>query len=969
MSLHPQRHLINEIVHAASRLGGGERARYLSEQCSDPELRAEVERLLGTGLTTEVLRSDPGLSAGIPLGHYRIGKKLGAGGMGWVYEAVDEKLRRTVAIKVLPPGEISEDHRKRFAREAQSASALNHPNIVTVYEVGREGEVDYIVMERVDGETLHQIIGSKGLESRVALRYASQIADALASAHDAGIVHRDLKPGNVMVTERGLVKVLDFGLAKYSPRARAASGTDITAEPPVTSSGQVIGTLSYMSPEQAQGQPVDPRSDIFSFGSLLYEMVTGRRAFEDLGLATLSAILYADAPVTALPPQAPRGLGRILGKCVAKKPVDRWQHIADVKLQLDDLLKDVESPPVEEPAGTAARKRFSWPILLAACVAGGLVTAAVFRFAGGRAPVLPPEPELRMLTADTGLSSFPALSKDGKLFAFASDRSNEGNLDIWVQQIGGRDPIRLTKDPNDETDPAFSPDGTRIAFRSEKAGGGVYTVATFGGESPTLIAPRGRNPRFSPDGKWIAYWTGREGALFPGSARLFIMEAGGGQPRAIHPELTPSFAPAWSPRGNELLVLGQLRGVLDWYVAPLDAGRPVRKTGALAQLKAQGLTDPQIALNVRPAPLEWSLEAGERVLFAAPFGDAANLWEIDLAADGTVHGSARRITRGPGRQVRAARVITGDFERTTFSDEELNFDIWTFGLAGKSGEPRRLTNEHSLEWAPSLSSDGKTLAYITRRGGNWLLRTRDLESSEEATVISSPVHIGNGRLAGDRSRLIYSTLQLDMFSVPRSGGAVEKLCDACGTVMGVSHDGSKITFEPPENEDLLLFDSDTHTSRKLALRQNDGVILSGGKFSPDDQWVAFHSIQNSIGAARVWIAPVHSDRPSAQSEWIALTDGKARERDPSWAPDGSLVYFLSERDGFRCVWGRHVDARTKQPVQDAFPVRHFHSARQSLQRVGSFGYLTGFSVGRDQMVFALGELTGNVWLAETRRSN
>ena len=324
------------------------------------------------------------------------------------------------------------------------------------------------------------------------------------------------------------------------------------------------------------------------------------------------------------------------------------------------------------------------------------------------------------------------------------------------------------------------------------------------------------------------------GALFPGSARLFIMEAGGGQPRAIHPELTPSFAPAWSPRANELLVLGQLRGVLDWYIAPLDAGSPVRKTGALAQLKAQGLTDPQIALNVRPAPLEWSLEGGERVLFAAPFGDAANLWEIDLASDGNVHGSARRITRGPGRQVRAARVITGEFERTTFSDEELNFDIWTFGLAGKSGQPRRLTNEHSLEWAPSLSSDGRTLAYITRRGGNWLLRTRDLESGEESTVISSPVHIGNARLAGDRSRVIYSTLQSDIFSVPRSGGAVEKLCDACGTVMGVSHDGSKITFEPAENEDLLLFDSDTHTSRKLALRQNDGVILSGGKFSPDD---------------------------------------------------------------------------------------------------------------------------------------
>jgi len=249
------------------------------------------------------------MAQGSLLGHYRIQQPLGAGGMGRVYEATDEKLHRTVAIKVLPPGDVDEDTRQRFIREAQAASALNHPNIVTVYEVGREGSTDFIVMERVAGRTLRQVIGKRGLEPRIAIQYAVQIAAALAAAHDAAIVHRDLKPGNIMVTDRDLVKVFDFGLAKHTGNLTG----DLTADASLTAAGHVVGTVSYMSPEQAQGKSVDGRSDIFSFGSVFYEMLAGRKAFEEeSGIDTLAAILNREPPpLKELLPTVPAGIQRV----------------------------------------------------------------------------------------------------------------------------------------------------------------------------------------------------------------------------------------------------------------------------------------------------------------------------------------------------------------------------------------------------------------------------------------------------------------------------------------------------------------------------------------------------------------------------------------------------------------------------------------------------------------------------------
>src|SRR5208282_5611698 len=320
---------------------------------------------------------------GKTLRSYRIESKLGAGGMGVVYKAVDSHLDRTVAIKVLGASAVSADREKRFVQEAKTASSLNHANIVTIYDIDTQ-EIDgkavhYIAMEYVAGETLDQLIGRKGLRVRTALKYATQIADALAAAHAAGIVHRDLKPSNVMVTPQGVVKVLDFGLAKLNEEAEpdAFAETIHGDGAPLTEEGTILGTVAYMSPEQADGKKVDARSDIFSFGSMLYEMVTGQRAFAGGSkMSSLAAVLHKEPPppsqtVSDIPPE----LDRIIARCMKKDPARRWQSMADVKVALDELREEMESSSVDsrmtKPTGASGRVALlakRWLILGALCL-------------------------------------------------------------------------------------------------------------------------------------------------------------------------------------------------------------------------------------------------------------------------------------------------------------------------------------------------------------------------------------------------------------------------------------------------------------------------------------------------------------------------------------------------------------------------------------------------------------------------
>jgi serine/threonine protein kinase len=285
---------------------------------------------------------------GKQLAHFEITGKLGEGGMGAVYEAVDHHLERRVALKILRPEKVTNPaRRQRFVQEAKAASALNHPNIITIYDIGTADGVDYVAMELVRGRTLEGALSRRRLKIPQTLKYAVQIADALATAHAAGIVHRDLKPANVMITESGLAKVLDFGLAKLTHQEEVTEDDETRTERVVTDDGTVVGSAPYMSPEQAEGKKIDGRSDIFSFGLVLYEMLSGKRAFRaQTRLATMAAILNQEpVPLSEIVPGLPKELERIVTRCLRKDLVRRSQSMAEIKVALEELKEETESAP------------------------------------------------------------------------------------------------------------------------------------------------------------------------------------------------------------------------------------------------------------------------------------------------------------------------------------------------------------------------------------------------------------------------------------------------------------------------------------------------------------------------------------------------------------------------------------------------------------------------------------------------
>ena len=904
------------------------------------------------------------LAPGTRLGDYEIKKKLGAGGMGAVYLATDTRLRRQAAIKVLAPG-ISSDAAayRRLLLEAQSASTLNHPNIVTVYQAGSEAGTDFIAMEYVAGHNLHDLIPKSGIAPREALKLAIPIAAALAAAHEAGIVHLDLKPGNVMVTDRGIVKVVDFGLAKRSAAAPEASAGDATDTKTYTLPGVLTGTFSYMAPEQIQGREVDSRSDIWAFGCLLYRMLTGRNAFEaDSGMDTLAWVLTRDPePLRAVTPEVPPALERLVARCIRKNPAERWQSMADVRLVLEDLEADAEGPsaPVARRAGRQA-------VLALAVLAGGLLGAGALWWNGRRAAAAAPEPVLRMATFDSGLNGWPSLSKDGTLMAYASDRAGAGNLDIWLKQVGGRQAIRLTQDPADDSDPSISPDGTKVVFRSERNGGGIYVVPALGGEA-VLLAAEGRGPRFSPDGRQVAFWTGREAGFLAGSAKVFVVDAGGGTPQQVGTAMAAALDPVWSPKGDALLVLGRddaarpEKESLDWWLLPIGNGRP-RKTGVAPLLWRSRLL---AGVLMPEPPLDWQ-ETGWLVTFALEVGDAKNLWQIGLSTGGAVKGFPQRITLGPGREENASRAQAKSGERLAFADLPLNYDIWELPVDADSGSARGemadIVSSPAWEESPSLSADGSRLSFVSRQSNLWILKLR--QKGAETTLLTSERYIPNAVISGDGQHVLFSTGTGDILAQPAGGGAAEELCKGCGTLTGASRDGTRVLYEPFEDEDLTYWDAAARRSVKVALRPAPASVLSGGRFSPDGKWIAFEEIDNRNATARVWIVRAEGPLPVPRAEWIAVTGGTSVERDPAWSPGGGLVYFLSERDGFRCIWARRLD-RSMQPTGPEFAVKHLHSARLSLMNVGTQGDRIGLSAVPGRLIFSVGELTGNIWLEET----
>jgi eukaryotic-like serine/threonine-protein kinase len=904
--------------------------------------------------------------------HYEILDKLGEGGMGIVYKARDTHLDRFVAIKVLPAEKVADPERKRrFVQEAKAASALHHPNIITIHDIAETDGLDYIVMEHIDGKTLDALIPRTGMRLAEVLKIAMQIAGALAAAHAKGIVHRDLKPANVMVTPDGTVKILDFGLAKLAEPTSPSPDDETRTMKAPTEEGTILGTVAYMSPEQAEGKPIDARSDIFSFGALLYEMLTGRRAFQgDTKISTLSAVLHQEPKLLE---NVPHDLERVITRCLRKDPERRFQLIKDLRVELEELQEESDSGRLSEASVSASRKRLPfWLLILTAGLL--LATAAGVIWWPARSPNPAPARVLTRLTSDSGVAIDPALSPDGKLLAYASDRAGEGNLDIWVRQVARGEPVRLTRDQADESEPTFSPDGTQIAFRSDREGGGIYVMPALGGGEPRLVVKEGRRPRFSPDAKWIAYWTGPNyDTTFPRSYKMFVVLVTGGAPRQLQAEFDLARFPTWSPDGKHLLFYGSRRSpgsgeeAYDWWVTPLDGGAVIR-TEAFAALRGKGASwfdDPGV----------W--DAGRsQLVFSASLGDRTNLWRVPIEPQSfRITGAPERLTYGVDTETRPSLATAASGTGVVFANMTWNVDLWSLPIDANLGKPtgqiERLTQDASPDLMPDLSPDGRKLVFVSTRSGKRDIWMRDLTNGRETTLTVTPAPVWLPVFSPDGSKVAYTVGELrgkvGAYSISSGGGMAEQLCDDCGVAYDWSRDGQWVVIRS-QGQPRRLWLLNPASGQRRDLLQHPGYSFYGPQVSPDNRWLATYG-RSGPSQGRLFVVPFRADGPlSSERDWVAITDESNTHMACRWSPDGNILYFTSRREGSTCIWAQRLDPATKHPLGDPWPVYHAHSQRLSLVLAGAIDVTLALprAAGAARMVFPMGERTANIWMAELK---
>jgi Tol biopolymer transport system component/tRNA A-37 threonylcarbamoyl transferase component Bud32 len=893
------------------------------------------------------------------LTHYEVLEKLGEGGMGVVYKARDKRLNRLAALKVLPPDRMADEGRRaRFIQEAQAASALNHPNIVTIYGIDRDGGSDFIAMEFIAGQTLDAAISRHGLKLNETLKYAIQIADALATAHAAGIVHRDLKPGNVMVTASGAVKILDFGLAKLTEAPDSHEVATRTLKPEsLTEPGAVLGTVTYMSPEQAEGKKVDARSDIFSFGGLLYEMVTGRRAFQgDSKMSTITAILRDEPrPLSQAGEPVPRDLEKIITRCLRKDLGRRFQHMGDVRIALEELKEESDSGRLAEMERPAAVHPRSSPLVYAAVAAGlVLIAGTTFWWASHTpTPAAPRHLTVRQLTQDVGNTSMPAISPDGKLVAYASDRAGEGNLDIWVQQVGSEaPPLRLTHHPADDSSPCFSPDGTQIAFVSGREGGGVYLIPALGGEE-RLLSRGGPwvRPRFSPDGQWVTVASG-------GSAEtpLLLIPAAGGATRRVAETFHFANFPVWSPDGKSILFVGAEKpgDELDWWVVPAAGGAPV-KTRAAALL-------PKLATGVGgelplPLPADWP---DTYVLYSA-----RTLWRLPLAPGSYQAGNPEPLTAGAGGEFGPRAVRGSKGWRIVFASGESSSGLWSLSVelnhAKVIGQPHKLFRDALRRSTPSLSADGSRLTYVFRGLDGFGLRMRDMKTGSETTLLRSPSAL-RARISPDGSTVAYNLSATDekervIHLIAATGGEPRQFCDTCGLLYDWTPDGKKILYR--WGNPVRFSTIDVASGQQTVVVEHPQRSVYAVVYSPDGKWIAAHYAPVADNPRAIFVSRSPEGKPRPESEWIAVTSRPGTYARPAWSPDGSVLYFVSTADGPASVWAQRLDRTTKRPAGEPMLIY-----RPEAERFINWGPYFGPAVGANQIIFPLEESRSNIWLGE-----
>ena len=827
------------------------------------------------------------------LGHFSLLEKIGEGGMGRVYKARDKRLDRFVAIKLLAEARSTDaDRRARFVQEAKAASALNHPNIITIHEIGEQDGQTFIVMELVDGKPLNELIPRKGMRITAALGIAAQVADALSAAHAAGIVHRDLKPANIMVDAQGRAKVLDFGLAKLTARAAAsAAGADeatrsLAIDQPVSEEGVIFGSVPYMSPEQTEGKPLDARSDIFSFGAVLYEMITGQRAFRGESRAsTLAAIVEKEPPpVGEIASTTPPEIERLIARCLRKDVNRRSQNMADVKLALEELRDESESGTLAPPAAAAevGARRWVWPAVAIACV---LIAAAAFariylNLRGGTTAAAPVRFRIPFTGRPATGGAF-ALSPDGRQLAFAAV-GPDGIGRLWILALDSLEarPLPGTEFAQEVIPPIFwSPDSRFIAFDAgrrlkkidisggvaqticelpglavggswnkdgviifgnDAPGVGLMRVSAAGGTaSPLTKVDRSRNeglhvlPSFLPDGRHFLYFrnskTPENSGTYVGSIDA---EPGKQESRQLLASVSALYAPSSDSGSGQLLFLRRetlLAQAFDARRLQLT-GEPIRVAEQVGNYLAYGF---------------FSLSTNGILAYRTGAQDFQLTW-LDR------QGSAIGRVWEPGPYTSLA--LSPDGMRAVISRNDSfpsPWDLWLLDLA--RGTSKRFTSAAGRNDYPVWSPDGSRVVFAS-------------------------------------SREVGTNTVLNLYQKLASGAKEEEVLLRSGETMfptSWSRDGRFLLYavaDPKMKNDIwvLSMDGDHQRTRLLGTEFNE----SQAQFSPDSRWIAYTS--DASGRTEVYVRTF----PEAKEDFDFVVS-KGGGSSPRWRGDGKELYYIS----------------------------------------------------------------------------
>jgi len=850
--MNPQRwKQIDELFDAVLDLPETEREAFLSAKTNgDEDLRREVLSLLSANKESDSFLNKSAMNIaahnlaneetvafstqfiGKSVGNYKIEGLLGAGGMGEVYLAKDEKLRRKVALKILPSEYTTDDERvKRFQLEARAISVLNHPNIVTIYDVGTHEGINFIATEYVEGKTIRELIGTN-IKLKDTLSIIIQSCEALAAAHSRGIVHRDIKPENIMVRPDGYVKILDFGLAKLS-EIDLRTMKNFTA----TAKGVIIGTPAYMSPEQVSDENVDHRTDLWSLGVVLYELLTKVNPFKkENRQATFQAILSSEQPLaSSMNSEISPELDQILIKALEKDADLSYQTASDLRADLKRVKREVDSSPSLRSGSLAQQKaaqtnrNYFWAIAsILVFIAIGTGAFVFWKYFNNKSESSTWNNAISTQITDySGEETFPSISPDGKVLLYT--RENKGNLDIFWQRIGGANAQNLTADsPVEDKQAAFSPNGEQIAFRSSRSGGGIFVMGATG-ESVRRLSDFGFTPAWSPDGKEIAFGTADFADPLAGSrpSELWIVNLNG-EKRQIK---TNQFVtqPNFSPDGTRIVFYSKgEKNQRDLWTVSVEGGDAVQVTN-----------DPAYDWN----PV-WSPD-GEFIYFCSNRNGASNLWRISVdQKTGKPLGEPESISSTPAQSWHLT--ISKDGKNLVYvrrsrveNISQIEFDATKMQVVGK---PTAVTEGTKRTRTPAISPDGSLIAFyvtgetqedivVVKQGDTkWNLITND-EARDRVP-----------RFSPDGSQIIfYSNLggTYEVYIMNTDGTNRRKITDNGGKGVNYpifSPDGKKIAYTVMEQGTYLLnLEGDTLNQKPIQLPplNENGDNFIAWSWSPD----------------------------------------------------------------------------------------------------------------------------------------